>query len=74
MPGSGCEGDEPAVLPDADEVQQIVDSLRRTALAENHLADLRASGLNDERFVPRDYVLHPQRRHVYSVSMIRRRW
>jgi hypothetical protein len=48
MPGASCEGDEPAALPDADEVQQIVESLRRTPLAENHLADLRASGLNDE--------------------------
>ena len=44
-PGDGAE---PAVLPDANEVQQIIDSLRRTPLAENHLADLRASGLSDE--------------------------
>ena len=47
-PDAGGAGDEPAVLPDANEVQQVIDSLRRTPLAENHLADLRASGLSDE--------------------------
>lgn len=41
-------GDEPATLPEAHDVQQIIDSLRRTPLAENHLGDLRAVGLTDE--------------------------
>ncbi len=45
VPGDGTE---PAVLPDAHDVQQIIDSLRHTPLAENHLADLRASGISNQ--------------------------
>jgi hypothetical protein len=42
------EAGEPPVLPDSSEVRTIVDSLRHTPLADNHLADLRTSGLTDE--------------------------
>jgi hypothetical protein len=37
-----------AEIPEAADIQGIVQALRRTPLHENHLADLRASGLDDE--------------------------
>ena len=47
----GCQNNvaaEPAELPEAADIQSIVQALRQTPLHENHLADLRASGLDDD--------------------------